>query len=304
MVEQFSGAFLQCLRAFYYVAARGGVTQAARAVGQAQPTITLQIQRLERELGVTLFDRSSRQMQLTPEGRVLFERAISLFESLKEIKAESRPAEFQGRIIIASTHGISTTFLPEYIAKFRSTHPLVAFDTLGEGYDAVVERVKSAVVDFGISYYDSAIPDSVSCYKLFERGTVLVTTKDSKLFNGKSPTLKEVARTPLVLLSRAGSMEIEPLVVKRFEQANLQPHVVLTNNNPVTVKQYVSFGIGAALVNELSITKEDHQIFNIYSMDRYFPKRKYGLLLRKGKYLAPHVKAFICSIKPDIQFKP
>ena len=66
MIEEIPGDLLQWLRGFYFVAERGGVTQAAVVMGREQPTITRQIQCLEKELGVTLFDRSSGKMKLTP----------------------------------------------------------------------------------------------------------------------------------------------------------------------------------------------------------------------------------------------
>ena len=68
MIDQTSGDFLQWVGGFYHVADRGSVTKAASVMGREQPTITRQIKRLERELGVTLFDRVPGKMELTPEG--------------------------------------------------------------------------------------------------------------------------------------------------------------------------------------------------------------------------------------------
>jgi hypothetical protein len=51
-----------------------------------------------------------------------------------------------------------------------------------------------------------------------------------------------------------------------------------------------------------AISPEDEKTLNIYSMDGYFPKRRYAILLRKRKYLPRHVKTFLSMIKPDISF--
>ena len=229
----------------------------------------------------------------------MLDKVISLFEIVKEITSEFHEGEFQGQIAIASTHGIIDAFFPTYIAKFRNEHPKVSFHLTGGVYESVFERVESAAADFGVCYLDS-VPDSLTCHELFECGMVLLTRKGNKFFPGNLPTLKELAETPIILFSRTGSME--PYIARRFAQAKLQPNIVLTNNNPVSVKKYVAMGIGAALVSGLSIEDEDKQKFDIYSMDRYFPKRKYGLLLRKHKYPTPYVRTFIRSIKPDIKF--
>jgi len=86
MIEEIPGDLMQWLRGFYFVAEKGSVTQAAIAMRRGQPTITYQIKCLEKELGVTLFDRSSGKMKLTPEGRNVLEHVITLFEDVKEIR--------------------------------------------------------------------------------------------------------------------------------------------------------------------------------------------------------------------------
>ena len=57
-----------------------------------------------------------------------------------------------------------------------------------------------------------------------------------------------------------------------------------------------------ALLGGYAVSEEDEGTLDIFPMDRYFPKRKYGLLLRKKKYLSPALKAFIRTIKPTLQF--
>ena len=76
----------------------------------------------------------------------------------------------------------------------------------------------------------------------------------------------------------------------------------MTHNNFFSMKKYVSLGVGVALLSDYAVSAEDEKTMEILSLDQYFPKRKVGLLLRKRKYLSPAVRAFICTIKPDIQF--
>src|SRR4030042_1877661 len=106
MIEQIGGGFFQWLRGFYLVAKRGSVTQAAMEMGRNQPTVSHQIKCLESEFGVTLFERSSGKMEVTPEGRALLEKAISLFETVKEMKSEIQGERLgqKGKAIVATTH--------------------------------------------------------------------------------------------------------------------------------------------------------------------------------------------------------
>ena len=152
MIEEISGDFLQWLRGFYFVAEKGSVKQAAIAMGREQPTISRQIQCLEK-LGVTLFDRSSGRMCITPEGRVLLEEAVALFEDIKRIKGEflSQELQYEGRIVISTTHAIIDTILPPYIDRFKTLHPRVLFHFEGSMREVIYEKVESTEADFGIA---------------------------------------------------------------------------------------------------------------------------------------------------------
>jgi DNA-binding transcriptional LysR family regulator len=300
MIEEIPGDLLQWLRGFYCVADRGSVTQATILMGREQPTITRQIKCLEKELGVTLFDRSSGKMKLTAEGRVLFDKAISLFEDVREIRGEFKKEllEYQGKIFVAAGHAIIDTFLPPYIAKFRSSHPRVSFHMEGGFFQTVYEKVESGEADFGIALSES-VTGTIVCHDLFETGQKLIAPKGHTFFPGKSPTLKQIAEAPLILFSRTGA--IEPYIEKSFAKEQLKPNVVMTHNNFVSMKKYVSLGLGVALLSDYTVSPEDEKTMEIFSMDQHFPKRKVGLLLRKRKYLSPAIQAFIRTIKPDIQ---
>jgi DNA-binding transcriptional LysR family regulator len=301
MIEEIPGDLVQWLRGFYFVAERGGMRQAAIAMGREQPTITRQIKCLERELGVTLFDRSSGRMRLTPEGKILLEKAVSLFEDVKEIRSEFRKQdlEYQGTIVVAATHAIIDSFLPPYIADFRINHPRVSFHLEGAIREMVFEMINSAEADFGIAYVES-VPKAIMSYDLFETGFVLIAPKNNTFFPRKSPTLRQIAQAPLILFSHKGYLE--RLVERRFAVEQLKPNVVMTHNNHVSVKKYVALGMGAAILGGHTVSKEDEKTIDIYPLDRYFPKRKCGLLLRKRKYLSPMLKAFLRTMKPDIAF--
>ncbi len=301
MINEISGDFLQWLRGFYFVVEKGSLTEAAIAMGRQQPAITHQIKSLEKELGVFLFDRSSGKMKLTTEGKVLFGKAISLFEVVKDIKSDFRKQhiEYEGKIVVATSQAIVDFFLPRYVLKFRSTHPHVKFDIEGMGYGMIFETVESAEADFGIAYIDS-VPKTMVYYDLFETGQTLIAPKNNTFFPGRLPTLKQIARAPLILFSRSGS--IDPPIERRFSEEKLSFNVVMTLNNFVSVKKYVALGMGIAILGGHAVSPEDKETIDVFPLDRYFPKRRYGLILRKTKYLSPSVKAFIRTIKPDIQF--
>ena len=301
MIEEISGDFLQWLRGFYFVAEKGSVKQAAIAMGREQPTISRQIQCLEKELGVTLFDRSSGRMCITPEGRVLLEEAVALFEDIKRIKGEflSQELQYEGRIVISTTHAIIDTILPPYIDRFKTLHPRVLFHFEGSMREVIYEKVESTEADFGIAILNR-VPKTIVSYDLFETGLVLIAPKNNTFFPGKSPTLKQIAEAPLILFAHNGSLE--PVIEGRFAEERLKPNVVMTHNNFVSMKKYVARGMGTAILGGHAVSEEDREIFDIFPLDLFFPRRRYGLLLKKKKYFSPMVRDFLRTIKPDIDF--
>jgi DNA-binding transcriptional LysR family regulator len=301
MIEQIGGDFVQWLRGFYYVAKSGSVTRAALEMGRNQPTISHQIKCLETEFGVSLFDRSSGKMELTPEGKALLDKSISLFETVREMKSEiqGEKLEQKGKIIIATTHAVVHFFLPRFVVEFRKTHPEVDFDIEGGGLEMILERIESAEADFGICNL-STTPQNMLYYDILETGLVLVAPKDNRFSAKRSPTLKEIARAPFIFFPRTSTMT--PIIEKRFAHENLKLKVVLILNNYESVKKYVAMGVGVSILDDYALTREDYDKLHIFPLDEFFDKRKYGLIVRRKKYLAPAAKAFIRSINSGIRF--
>jgi DNA-binding transcriptional LysR family regulator len=270
-------------------------------MGRNQPTISHQIKCLETEFGVSLFDRSSGKMELTPEGKALLDKSISLFETVREMKSEiqGEKLEQKGKIIIATTHAVVHFFLPRFVVEFRKTHPEVDFDIEGGGLEMILERIESAEADFGICNL-STTPQNMLYYDILETGLVLVAPKDNRFSAKRSPTLKEIARAPFIFFPRTSTMT--PIIEKRFAHENLKLKVVLILNNYESVKKYVAMGVGVSILDDYALTREDYDKLHIFPLDEFFDKRKYGLIVRRKKYLAPAAKAFIRSINSGIRF--
>jgi DNA-binding transcriptional LysR family regulator len=302
MIDEISGDFLQWLRGFYFVAQEGSVREAAIIMGREKPTISRQIQCLEKELGVTLFDRSSGKMMITPEGKILLEEAVVLFEYVKQIKGGFKNEEinYRGKISIAASQSIVYNILPPYVGDFQRRHPEVTFRIEGGARERIYEQVESAEADFGIGFFERGDKMFI-CHELFEAGLIMIAPKNNPYFSGKAlPTLKQISEAPLIILSHRGLLP--PLIEEQFAQERLKPNVKMTHNNFAAMKKYVADGLGVAILGGHAVSQEEEQNFDLYSLDRYFPKRKYGILLKKRKYLSEMVRAFIRTIKPDIDF--
>lgn len=301
MIEQIGGDFFQWLRGFYYVAKRGSVTQAALEMGRNQPTVSHQIKCLETEFGVTLFDRSSGRMELTPEGKVLLDKVVSLFEVVMEMKGEigERRLEQKGKVMIATTHAVIHFFLPPFVADFRKTHPEVDLEIEGGGLEMILAKVESAEVDFGIAQMFS-VPAGFQYHDIFQTSLVLIAPRKNPFGLKRASSLQEISRAPFVFYPRSSTLV--PYVENRFLEAGLSLKVKLVLNNYDSVKKYVAMGLGVSILDDYALTENDRQRLDIFPLDRYFKARWYGLILRKRKYLSPAAKAFLRTIRPEGEF--
>ena len=117
---------LKPLRAFCQTVRLGSVSRASDALYVSQPAITLQLQALERELGVGLFERSGRRLTPTREGQLLYELAQPLVESLDGLGSSFREKVRgldAGELNIAANSSTILYLLPRIVELFRSQHP-------------------------------------------------------------------------------------------------------------------------------------------------------------------------------------
>ena len=303
MIGEISGDLLQWLRGFYFVAEKGNLRQASIAMGREKATISRQIKCLEKELGVALFDRSSGKMMITHEGKILLEKANVLFEYLEQIKDDlknNKEINYRGEISIATTPGVIYNILTPFVGHFRRLHPGVTFQIEGVEREVVYKKVESSEVDFGIAFSETGYKTLV-CHDLYETNRVMIAPRNNSFFSGESlPTLEQIAEAPLIVSLYHNLHEIS--VEERFAQHGLKPNVIMRLNNSLTIKKCVAHGMGVAILSRVNISRQDEQDFDTYSVAHYFPKIKYAILLKKRKYLSAMVKAFIQTIKPDIDF--
>ena len=125
----------ELLRTFVAVAAAGNVTRAAEQVGRTQSAVSIQIKRLEETLGESLFERGSRGVALTPQGKLLLVSANRIIGLLDEAAAAIRAKPLGGPVRIGIPEEYGYTVLPRALAAFASQHPHVEV-TVKCGYSA------------------------------------------------------------------------------------------------------------------------------------------------------------------------
>jgi DNA-binding transcriptional LysR family regulator len=140
---------LHQLRYLVAVAEEGGFTRAAAREHVAQPGISAQVARLERELGHVLFDRSARGVRLTPAGEAVLPHARAALAAVTAVRdtADELAGLLRGRVAVGVVRGGGVVDLPALLGAFHRSHPGVAIRLVEAATDALVDGLRSGDLD-------------------------------------------------------------------------------------------------------------------------------------------------------------
>ncbi|MFT4715333.1 MAG: DNA-binding transcriptional LysR family regulator [Paracoccaceae bacterium] len=148
-------------RAFLVTAEEGSLSAAARALGTAQPTIGRQVDALEKELGIVLFERVGRGLTLTPSGLELLEHVRAMADAAGKVSLTSfgQSQSMQGKITIAASEVYAAILLPPILAKLRKTEPGIEVEIVASNKPSDLRRHEA---DIAIRNFRPTEPDLIA----------------------------------------------------------------------------------------------------------------------------------------------
>jgi DNA-binding transcriptional LysR family regulator len=288
---------LKQLRAFCCAAQTGSISKAAERLHLSQPSVTLQIQALERELSTTLFERRGPKIQLTPDGRNLYELSQPLvhgIDALSETFAANSGQVSSGDLSIAAGESTLLYLLPDFIKRFSDRFPGIRIKLQNvTGRDGLA-LLRADEADFAVGSF-LEIPDDITYHAVFSYDPMLIVPVHHPLAKKKQPRLEDISPHGLILPPR--HLSTWSVVDTVFRQHDLDYHVTLEAGGWEIVKKYVELGMGISIVSGICLTGNERLV--AIPVDRYFPKRTYGVILRRGKFLTPQARLFIEMMDPD-----
>ena len=299
----YKGDRLKPLRAFCQTARLGSVSRAAEALYLSQPAVTLQLQALERDLGVRLLERSGRRLSLTREGQELYELARPLVEGLDGLDGAFRERVRGldgGELNVAAGSSTILYLLPKIVEAFRAAHPDVRLSLHNVTGAGGLDLLRSDGVDLAVgSMLD--VPGDLSYAPVYRFEPMLITPRDHPLALKPDLSLQDLSPYGLILPpQRLTTYRMVDLV---FQQNRVPYTVALEVGGWEVIKQYVAMGLGISIVTAICLTDADRSRLSARSLAAYFPSRSYGVVVRKGKYLSPQARAFTELIQPDLFFR-
>lgn len=287
---------LKQLRAFCSTAREQSMSRAAEQMFLSQPSISLLIQALEKDLSSSLFDRQGPRLQLTKEGQILLELALPLVEGL-----ENLPDTFYDRCnytVTGTLHiaaGESTTLylLPKIVDRFTRRYPQIQVKLHNVPGKEGLSMVRSGDVDMAVGPM-TEIPDEIWYSPLVSYEPVLITPPQHPLAKRKKVSLQDIS--PYGLILPPHSMSTRNYIDVVFQQHNFDYRVSMEAGGWEVIKKYVELGLGISIVTSICLTGKEKLARK--ALTEYFPERSYGLVLRKGKFISPAARRFIDLLDP------
>ena len=288
---------LRQLSAFCHAAQSGSISKAAKRMGLSQPSVSLHVQKLEKELNTVLFERKGPKISLTPSGERLLEIALPMVEGIERLPdlfSSFSDELVTGTVDIASGESTLLYLLPEYVHAFTRDYPQVKvrFHNV-TGRDGMA-MLRQDEVDFAIGSM-LEIPDDMTFHPLFRYEPKLIVPYDHPLAKLNHVTLEDISPHGLILPPR--HLSTWQVVRTIFRQHQIDYHVILEAGGWEVIKRYVEIGMGISIVT--SICLKGNEPFKVFPLGDYFPERIYGVVQRRGKFLSNQAKRFLTSIQPD-----
>lgn len=286
---------LKQLRAFCHAAQSGSITEAAEMLFLSQPSVTLQIQALEREMEITVFERRGPKISLTPEGEVLYQLASPLVEGIDRL-GESFAAHMgdlqRGELNIASGESTILYVLPDITKAFVEEYPGISMKLHNVTGRDGLSMIRSDQVDFAVGSM-LEVPDDIRYEPIVTYYPALICAKDHPLAKKSVVTLQDIAHYGLILPPRhLSTWRIVELV---FNQHNLEFNVSLEAGGWEVIKKYVEMDMGISIVTDVCLTGSDNLCAK--PLGKYFPTRSYGIVSRRGKFLSPAAVRYIDMLR-------
>lgn len=293
---------LRQIRAFVTVARLNSFTRAAALLHVAQPTLTVQIRKLEEALRVRLFDRTSRSVALTQMGRDLLPVLGRLVQDLDGVVAEVRNhgAGYQGVIRVAALPTAAAALLPKAIASFRVAHPGADFRIR----DVIARRVLALVgaeeVDIGVTGGLTNAADVDVLLAITDRMHV-VFPEGHALARAEIVTPELLQRYPLIMMDPDTS--VRAVVEAGFHAAGLIPRPAVEVTYMMTAVGMVQAGLGIAILPSSAKEIDAYPAIRSRRIEAAGFERQISLVKKGGRTLSPLTALFVGHLREMVADK-
>jgi LysR family cys regulon transcriptional activator len=276
------------------------VSATAESLYTSQPGVSKQIQLLEEELGVQIFERSGRQLtRVTDAGKAIIEMAERILreaESIPQVAKEFIDPQ-AGTLSIATTHTQARFVLPPIISEFLRRYSKVNLHMHQGSPPQIAELAATGAADFAIASEALDRFDSLVVMPCYQWNRAIVTPLDHPLC-AKNLTLESITKYPIVTCDFDFNSNAPEGVA--CNPPELQPNVVFTAMDADVIKTYVRIGLGIGIVAKMAFDPRTDADLCALDASHLFQPRTTKIAFRRGTFMRSYMYDFIRRFAPHL----
>ncbi|MDD9270066.1 LysR family transcriptional regulator [Paenibacillus sp. GCM10023248] len=282
---------LTYFRTFREVARRKSFTKAGEELGYAQSSVTMQIQKLEREYGVPLFERYGRQLRLTAPGETLLRLASQMLD-LYDQSHEMLTSQAAGTLTIGTINSLAAYFLPPFLQALKQKYPHLNIQLYPDTESSLISKVKEGDYDIGLLLDRYPADPLLTCTKIREEPLVLVAPTQHPFAQLDQVRLSDLQQTEFIVTEE--SCIYRGMFEKLLKEHGVPLHIGFELGNLETIKHCVMNGLGLALLPRIAVQTE-LELGKLASLSFTHEQLSLDiqLLLHPKKWMSQPLQAFI-----------
>lgn len=264
-------------KVFYYVATTLSFSEASKQLFISQSAVSQSIKTLERKLDQVLFIRSTKRVQLTPEGEILLrhvEPAMNLIRRGESQLIDS--SSTGGQIRIGASDTICRYFLVDYLKKLHEEFPNAHIRVSNQTSLKCVELLDSGQVDLIVTNYpNSNLSNLYTVKKIRKFQDVFVANNSYSELKGRKVSLRELLNYPILMLERKSTTSEYLHNLFQQRQLDLVPEIELSSND--LLLDLAKIGLGIAFIPDYCITNKSNDLFYVET-EEFLPPRELAIV--------------------------
>lgn len=285
-------------KVFYHVATTLNFSEASKQLFISQSAVSQSIKTLERKLDQTLFIRSTKRVQLTPEGEILLRHIEPAMNLIQKGEAQLLDAASTGgQIRIGASDTICRYFLVPYLEKFHKTFPNVHIKVINQTSLKCTELLKNGLVDLIVVNYPNAALNNISAsLKIKNFHDVFIAGSNYQELKGKKLTLAELLHYPILMLDKNSTTNEFLHHLFQQHQLDLVPEIELTSNDLLI--DLARIGLGIAFIPDYCLSENNDGIYKL-DIEEELPERSLVIAYNEQLPLTKPAKEFLEYFQPE-----
>ncbi|EFM09709.1 transcriptional regulator, LysR family [Paenibacillus curdlanolyticus YK9] len=293
---------LRQLQYVIQIAKEKNFSRAAEKLHIAQPSLSQQLSKLEKEIGVLLFRRTTNSVELTHAGAVFVHKAQTILDASEQLKQEMEDMAHmrKGRLVVGSLPITGSHVLPLVLPVFGSQYPEIEVVLIEDSSSKLEQLTASGETD--ISLLSLPLSDPALAWEpLIKEEICLAVPERHSLAQHVGPVdLDELRSEPFIVLKKGQGFR--QITVDLCEQAGFSPNIVFESSNIETIQSLVAAGMGIAFVPKMITRAPRSEFTPLYlALGDPAPSRTLVIASRKGRYLSRAAEAFIRTMKRTVE---